>query len=109
MSKKNYRLRILFLILLLVVLFMMDVRVGSVSIPFADFFSNIFSTTESTVHTILWQFRLPKALTCTLAGASLACAGLMMQTLFRNPLAGPDVLGLSSGASLAVGMLVLLG
>lgn len=109
MNKKNYGLRILFLISLLVVLFIADVRVGSVSVSFSDFFSNVFSKTDSTIHTILWQFRLPKAITCVLAGASLACAGLMMQTLFRNPLAGPDVLGLSSGASLAVGMLVLLG
>ncbi|HCW07016.1 MAG TPA: iron ABC transporter [Cytophagales bacterium] len=61
------------------------------------------------MHTIVWQFRLPKAITCVLAGASLACSGLLMQTLFRNPLAGPDVLGLTSGASLAVGMLVLAG
>ncbi len=61
------------------------------------------------VHIILWQFRFPKAMTCVLAGAGLAASGLLMQTLFRNPLAGPDVLGLSSGASLAVGMLLLVG
>jgi len=60
-------------------------------------------------HTILWEFRFPKAITCVLAGAGLASSGLLMQTLFRNPLAGPDVLGLSSGASLAVGLLLLMG
>jgi len=109
MDKKNYGLRILLLFFLLAILFIVDIRIGSVSFSFSEFFSNIFSTTDSTVHAILWQFRLPKAITCVLAGASLACAGLMMQTLFRNPLAGPDVLGLSSGASLAVGLLVLLG
>jgi iron complex transport system permease protein len=109
MSKKNHALRILLLVLLLIVLFILDIRVGSGSITISDFFSTIFSSGESTIHTIIWQFRLPKAITCILAGASLAWAGLMMQTLFRNPLAGPDVLGLSSGASLAVGMLVLLG
>jgi iron complex transport system permease protein len=105
----NQALKIILLIALLVVLFFLDVSLGSVSISVADFLSNIFSDNNSTVHTILWQFRLPKAITCVLAGASLACSGLLMQTLFRNPLAGPDVLGLSSGASLAVGMLVLLG
>jgi iron complex transport system permease protein len=109
MNKKNLRLKIAFLIALLMVLFFLDVSIGSVSISVADFFSGIFSDGNSTIHTILWQFRLPKAITCILAGASLACSGLLMQTLFRNPLAGPDVLGLSSGASLAVGTLVLLG
>ncbi|HTH54433.1 MAG TPA: iron ABC transporter permease [Cyclobacteriaceae bacterium] len=109
MNKKKYGLKILCLILLLAILFIVDVRVGSVSISLSEFFTNIFSKTDSTAHTILWQFRLPKAVTCLLAGAALASAGLMMQTLFRNPLAGPDVLGLSSGASLAVGTLVLMG
>lgn len=87
----------------------MDVLLGSVSISLPNFFSNLFTTADSTWHTIIWQFRFPKAVTCVLAGASLACGGLLMQTLFRNPLAGPDVLGLSSGASLAVGIVVLAG
>ncbi len=56
---------------------------------------------------IVWSFRLPKTLTAILAGAALATAGLLMQTLFRNPLAGPYVLGLSAGASLAVALVVL--
>ena len=58
---------------------------------------------------IIWQFRLPKAITCVVAGASLATGGLLMQTLFRNPLAGPDVLGLSAGASLLVSIMILSG
>lgn len=58
---------------------------------------------------ILWQFRLPKAITCVLAGSALATGGLLMQTLFRNPMAGPDVLGLTSGSSLFVAMLLLAG
>ena len=53
---------------------------------------------------ILWAFRLPKAVTCLLTGAALGTGGLLMQTLFRNPLAGPDVLGLSSGSSLLVAL-----
>jgi iron complex transport system permease protein len=109
MDKQNQLLKTVLLVVVLVILFLADVSMGSVSISIADFFSNIFSVNNSTVHTILWQFRLPKAITCILAGASLACSGLLMQTLFRNPLAGPDVLGLSSGASLAVGTLVMLG
>ncbi len=109
MSEKNHLLKTLLLVLLLMVLFCLDVIFGSISISISDFFTNILSGRDSTIHTILWQFRLPKAITCTLAGASLAIGGLLMQTLFRNPLAGPDVLGLSSGASLAVGALVLTG
>ena len=101
--------KFLCLFFLLLFLFFADIVIGSVSISVSDIFRSLFSNSESTFHTILWQFRLPKAITCILAGASLACSGLMMQTLFRNPLAGPDVLGLSSGASLTVGMLVLAG
>jgi iron complex transport system permease protein len=82
---------------------------GSVSIPVGTLVSNLFSNDGSSHYTILWEFRLPKAVTCILAGASLACSGLLMQTLFRNALAGPDVLGLSSGASLAVGIIILAG
>ena len=109
MNKRNQLLTTFFLVSLLVILFCADVGTGSVPISFAGIFRNIFGDDGSTIHTILWQFRLPKAITCTLAGASLAIGGLLMQTLFRNPLAGPDVLGLSSGASLAVGALVLTG
>ena len=55
------------------------------------------------------NFRLPKALTAIIAGSALSVSGLMMQTMFRNPLAGPDVLGVNSGASLGVALLVMLG
>ncbi len=58
---------------------------------------------------ILWQIRLPKMLTAILAGAALSVAGLMMQTLFRNPLAGPYILGVSSGASLGVALVTMCG
>jgi iron complex transport system permease protein len=64
---------------------------------------------DSALSDIVWQFRLPKAVTCLLAGSALASGGLLMQTLFRNPLAGPDVLGLSSGASLFVAIVILAG
>ncbi len=84
-------------------------RIDAFIFSFKDIFDNIFHEQEAMVHTILWQFRFPKAMTCVLAGGGLAASGLLMQTLFRNPLAGPDVLGLSSGASLAVGLLLLVG
>jgi iron complex transport system permease protein len=107
--KNSYLIKFLLIAGALIFLFCVDVCTGSVAISFADIFRNIFSENESTVHTILWQFRFPKAMTCVLAGAGLAMSGLTMQTLFRNPLAGPDVLGLSSGAGLAVGLLLLAG
>lgn len=81
---------------------------GSVPIPFSKLFSSIF-TNHPLFSDILWHFRIPKTLTCLLAGSALATAGLLMQTLFRNPMAGPDVLGLTSGASLLVALVILLG
>lgn len=90
---------------ILALLFFADVLVGSVHIPINDLLSA--GTGKSTTSSdILLQFRLPKAMTCVLAGGALATGGLLMQTLFRNPLAGPDVLGLSSGASLMVAILI---
>jgi iron complex transport system permease protein len=92
----------------LVGLFLLNISLGSIAIPFADVIGSIFSENED-FSAILWQFRLPKAVTCVLAGGALGISGLLMQTLFRNPLAGPDVLGLSSGASLFVALLLLGG
>lgn len=101
---------IFILILSLAGLFMLDISMGSVSIPFGNVFSILLGNAPNSVWgDIIWQFRFPKAITCILAGAALSCSGLMMQTLFRNPLAGPDVLGLSSGASLLVAIVILAG
>ena len=87
---------------LLLLFFCLDVCSGSVWLsPFGD-----LSVME---HNILHAIRLPKAVTAILAGASLSVAGLIMQTLFRNPLAGPYTLGVSSGASLGVAFLTMLG
>lgn len=99
----------LFLSALLVLLFLVNLSLGSVEIPVKDTISILFGAhPENPVwRQILIDFRLTKAMTCVFAGSSLALGGLMMQTLFRNPLAGPDVLGLSSGASLAVAILVM--
>ena len=97
------------LLLSLLLLFAMNLSLGSVRIPLGEIF-RILLTGEGTqpVWTdIVWDFRMTKALTCVLAGSALAAAGLQMQTLFRNALAGPDVLGLSSGASLAVALLFM--
>ena len=87
----------------------MNISLGSVSIPFKDLL-NILSggiASKESWHTIILDFRLPKAITAILVGSGLSICGLLMQTLFRNPLAGPFVLGISSGASLGVAILIL--
>lgn len=97
------------LLAVLVAVFLLSLAVGSVSIPLADILK-ILSGNEparATWRTIVLDFRLPKALTAMLAGAALGVSGLQMQTLFRNPLADPFVLGISSGASLGVALVIL--
>jgi len=99
---------ILILFAAVAVLFLINISLGSVKIPPSAVFSTLTGQSQDSIwNDILWHFRLPKAVTCILAGAALASGGLMMQTLFRNPLAGPDVLGLSSGASLLVAVVIL--
>lgn len=91
--------------------FLLNVSLGSVSIPFpnlASFFIGQGSG-EASWDVIMANFRVPKALTATLAGSALGVSGLQMQTLFRNPLAGPYVLGISSGAGLGVAIAIFLG
>ncbi len=94
---------------LLLVCFIADMFIGSVRIAFGDLLSIIFSgeSRQPEWHIIFWDFRFPRAMTAVFAGISLSLAGLQMQTIFRNPLAGPYVLGISSGASLGVALLVM--
>jgi iron complex transport system permease protein len=108
MQQKIFWKKYLLLTVLVFGLFFLDILIGSVKIPFSEIFSGLFGK-PGIYSEIIWQFRLPKAITCVLAGGALATSGLMMQTLFRNPLAGPDVLGLSSGASLVVALLIFAG
>ncbi|MFT4575668.1 MAG: iron complex transport system permease protein [Polaribacter sp.] len=91
------------------VLWFTNISFGSVSIPFTDIFAIIFGddTIKDSWQTIVLDFRIPKAITAVLVGSGLSISGLLMQTLFRNPLAGPFVLGISSGASLGVALLIL--
>ena len=94
--------------LLLVVLVCVNISLGSVDIPTLEVFNSIVgASSKSSWDFIITNYRLPKAITAIIAGGGLAISGLLMQTLFRNPLAGPFVLGLSSGASLGVAILIL--
>ena len=96
---------------LLVVLFLVNISLGSVQIPLSETLKVLMGRlpSEPVWTDIIFDFRLTKAFTCILAGGALSLGGLLMQTLFRNPLAGPDVLGLSSGASLAVAVVIMAG
>lgn len=94
--------------LLTVGLFVVDLAVGSVSIPLRDVWAALTGgACDATTADIILKIRLMKAITAVLAGAALAASGLEMQTLFRNPLAGPYVLGISSGAGLGVALFLL--
>ena len=93
--------------LLLLVLALLDTCSGSVWISPIRLID--IANSQSPIANILLHLRLPKMLTAILAGASLSVAGLMMQTLFRNPLAGPYILGVSSGASLGVALVTMCG
>lgn len=93
----------------IIVLFAMSLIVGSVRIPLAEVCDILFDKFEGkeSWKYIVMENRLPQALTAMLCGASLAVCGLMLQTAFRNPLAGPDVFGISSGAGLGVAIVML--
>jgi iron complex transport system permease protein len=94
----------------LLILFTANIGLGSVKIPVPEIIDSLLGRNQNSIYgDIIWQFRMPKAMTCVLAGGALSLSGLLMQTLFRNPLAGPDVLGLSSGASLMVAIVILAG
>ena len=95
------------LTLLLLVLALLDICSGSVWI--SPLRLGTIANSQSPLANILLHLRLPKMITAILAGASLSVAGLMMQTLFRNPLAGPYILGVSSGASLGVALVTMCG
>ena len=90
-------------------LFVMNLCFGSVSIPMKEIWAAVFGGDDATYRTIVLDYRLPQTITALLAGIGLSVSGLLMQTLFRNPLADPSLLGISSGSSLGVALVVLLG
>lgn len=91
-------------------LIFLNLVLGSVSIPLPSVWNILWGSADEPItwQNIIWKSRLPQALTALVAGAGLSISGLQMQTVFRNPLAGPSVLGISSGASLGVAFVVLL-
>lgn len=100
---------ILLIILSIVVFLFLNMVLGSVRIPMSAVWHILTGTGDEpqTWQNIIWKSRFPQALTALVAGAGLSISGLQMQTVFRNPLAGPSVLGISSGASMGVAFVVL--
>ena len=104
---------IIFLVLIFIsilIFFLLNLILGTISIPLNSIWRILFKAGEESViwQNIIWKSRVPQALTALVAGAGLSVSGLQMQTVFRNPLAGPSVLGISSGASMGVAFVVLL-
>ncbi len=110
MRNKNRNTLLFFILTLsLLLLLLLNISLGSVSIPIKDVFNSLIgeNSSKETWNYIIINYRLPKAITAIIVGIGLSISGLLMQTLFRNPLAGPDVLGLSSGSSLGVATIVM--
>ena len=109
--KRSVPVYMMLLAVTILVLLMLNLFLGSVHIPMRSIWNILWGMDngESVVWSnIIWKSRLPQSLTALVAGSGLAVSGLQMQTVFRNPLAGPSVLGISSGASLGVAFVVLL-
>ncbi|WP_103865652.1 iron ABC transporter permease [Aquimarina sp. I32.4] len=105
----SYKRTFIGITIVLLICFIANISLGSVYIPWLDTLSSLFGGVvdkESWRHIII-HYRLPKAITAIIVGSGLGISGLLMQTLFRNPLAGPFVLGISSGASLGVAIVIL--
>jgi len=108
MYKRKHTILLLICALVSVILFLINITLGSVSIPLSTILEVLFGDSKDIISSnIIINSRIPQAVTAILAGSALAIGGLEMQTLFRNPLAGPSILGISSGASLGVAFVIL--
>ena len=108
-SQKTYITPFIILTFVLIICFFTNISLGSVYIPIKSIFNSLIGSINEpeTWLNIVQNYRLPKAITAIIVGSGLGISGLLMQTLFRNPLAGPFVLGISSGASLGVALVIL--
>ena len=107
---KQHRLSVVLFVLLgfaLVALAIADMLIGTEAIPVREIISSLWGDVSVEHETIIYKLRMPKVIVAILSGMALSASGLLMQTLFRNPLAGPYVLGINSGASFAVALFTL--
>lgn len=110
LNNRKHKIKFLVLILILGVFVIWDLLAGTTWIGFQEFYQAIINGESVTPNSyIIWELRLPKTIAAILIGIGLPLSGLLLQSLFRNPLAGPFVLGISSGASLGVAAFVMLG
>lgn len=110
-KKPFYKPTFVSLVLLLFICVLTNISIGSIQIPYIDIWKTLTNTgsINQNLNYIIIHYRLPKAITSVISGIGLGISGLLMQTYFRNPLAGPFVLGISSGASLGVALLIMGG
>lgn len=107
---KRHSIVFLIIFLSIILFFILNLVLGTVSIPLGSTLNILLDRGEESIiwQNIIWKSRFPQTLTALVAGAGLSISGLQMQTVFRNPLAGPSELGISSGASLGVALVILL-
>ncbi len=103
----DHKMLFILICVMIVVFFFLDIMLGTLSLKPGEIMHTIFRGGDSQVTAIIMKFRIPKAITAALVGIALSVSGLQMQTVFRNPMAGPYVLGISSGASLGVAFVIL--
>ncbi len=107
-NSQTYQFQYALLVVILIACFFINISLGSVNMPLRSIIGSLFGNIDNTTwEVIITNYRLPKAVTSILVGSGLGISGLLMQTLFRNPLAGPFVLGITSGASLGVALIIL--
>lgn len=107
---KRHSLSFTLIFLSIILFFILNLILGTISIPLSSIWNILWGTREEPLiwQNIIWKSRFPQTITALVAGAGLSISGLQMQTVFRNPLAGPSELGISSGASLGVAFIILL-
>ena len=107
-KKVKYMLLFIVLVLLVLILTFLNISIGSVSISLSEVFKTLAgNSSQETFENIVWQIRFPRALAAVILGGALALSGYLLQTFFHNPIAGPFVLGISSGAKLVVALVMV--
>lgn len=109
-ERKQHRFFVFFAIFLIPIILLSGISLGSVKFSIEESLSCVLGQCkDSTTEDIIWKIRIPRTLSAIIGGAGLALAGTLLQSLFRNPLAGPGILGITSGASLGVAVLIMGG